>query len=100
MEGGVKSRKEAQLTEVSEDKLTFRYRVNIVTALKKNFDLFWLMKNALRMNARGRDLFEKHQNRIDGIAVSKVVRPPTYYICPEDYHLLDQDLDELLNNLS
>ena len=62
--------------------------------------MFWLMKNALRMNARGRDLFEKHLDSINGVAISKVVRPPTYYICPEDYHLLDQDLDELLNNLS
>ena len=96
--GGFKSTEEEQYVQYSEDKMTVVYRVPVITALKENWDLFW-SNNGLRMNSKARDLFEKHKDSIHGVSVMHTKGRPTYYVCPEDYHILDQNLDDLLDNL-
>ncbi len=79
--------------------LTSEMRMPVLTALKENFDIFW-SANALRMNSSTRELFLQHMDELHGVAISQEKIPQAIYICPENYHLLNQDLYELLNNLS
>lgn len=97
--GGFRSREEAQYLEYSEDQLTYKYRFLRITALKENFDIFW-STNAIRMNSSTKELFLKNIDDLHGVAISEVKIGQPIYICPEEYHLLDQDLDELLDSLS
>ena len=98
-QGGFHTKEESYYYERSEDQLTVKYRLNAITALKENFDIFW-SANALRMNSSTRELFLQHMDELHGVAISQEKIPQAIYICPENYHLLNQDLDELLNNLS
>ena len=99
--GGFKSiEEEQQLLEYSEDRMKVRMIRRRVTALKKDYDILPLSIGSLRINKRAMDLFSKHIHKLIGVGLHKVIMPVTYFVCPEDYHLLDQDLDELLDKLS
>ncbi len=99
--GGFKSIEEQQqLKEYSVDRTKFRMIKRRITALKEDFDILPLSINHLRINKNARDIFQQYIGNLKGVALRDVVRPLTLFLCPEDYHILDQDLDELLNNLS
>ena len=99
--GGFNTREESRYGKYSDDMLAVEMRMEVLTALAENFDLFWGINN-LKFNSKTKGIFQKHIDDGDlyGISMLQQGFNIPNYICPEDYHLLDQGLDELLDNLS